>query len=290
MTGAASASAFEPAPRASVLHQIAIVALYEIRLLVTTIRAAFLVIVYGFVAGSIGAFYLWVDRQSEGQLAEVAKRASALSPEEKAQIISQLGDKIGRPLAEAMVNGDLPPLVLFVLFFSTFAIPGLVLLVGYGSIADDLQSRFARYVLQRIRRESYVIGKLAGHFVVSYAAVLLVHVLLLAYASTTSSFELDKTLHALPRIWLAMAFFVLSYVCFSALFSAVVSPPFGALALGGMALLFLWALSFSALGGFWMGAWHMQLWALDSIAILVYLGHAIVLGGLAYLGLVRRDV
>jgi hypothetical protein len=272
-------------------RELFIVARYEIASLALSVRAVLLIVGYGVTAGAVGAFYLWLDKVSEGKLAEFAKKAGELTPDQKEQIISQVSKSVGRPLASAIFNGDLPPLVLMVLLLSTFAIPGLVLLVGYSGIADDLSSRFARYILQRVRRPAYLYGKLLGHFVVSYLAIILVHALLLAYATTIDNFDLEKTLPALPRIWAAMAFFVLGYVAFTAFFSSVISPPFAAFAVGGMALIGFWIISFiPTVGEVWMGSWHMRLWALDPEAIGVYLAHALVFSGLAYVGLRRRDV
>lgn len=259
--------------------------------MLSSVRALLLIVTYGVIAGSIGAFYLWLDRQTGGKLEELSRKTTELGPAERDAILDEMAKTIGRPLAEAIVSGDLPPLVLFVLLLSTFVIPGLVLLVGYGSIAEDLHTRYARYVLQRVRRASYLAGKLVAHFSIAYAAVILVHVGLLAYASTLPNFDLARTVAALPRIWVAMAFFIAGYVAFTSMFSATISPPFAAFAIGGMALLALWVLAFfPGVGSVWMGSWHMQLWALDPRAIAVFSAHALAFVALAYLGLRRRDV
>lgn len=267
-----------------------IVARYEIVSLFVSVRALLFVVTYGIVAGAVGAFFLWADRETNGQLTGLAAKAGALDPAQKAEILDKLGPKVSPHLVDAILSGDLPPLVFTVLMFSTFAIPGLVLLIGYSGLADDLQSRFSRYVLQRVRRESWLAGKIAGHFVTSYASVVLVHALLLAYAATIDGFDASRALAALPGVWLALAFFVLGYVTFTAMVSAVISPPFAAFALGSIALLFFWILSFAAVGRFWMGSWHLELWARDPSAIAVYLAHALAFTALAYLGLKRRDV
>lgn len=278
-------------PRSSFLHEVAIVARYELAAMLGGLRAMLFLVSYGVVSGGVAGFFLWADAKSEGKLRTFEETVHNSSPEQKAQAIEELSKVVGRPLIEAFLDGKMPMIVLFVLFFSTFAIPGLVLLVGYGGLADDLSSRFARYVLQRVRRESWLLGKMAAHFAASYAAVLLVHALLLGYAALATDFDVGAALAAMPRIWIAMVLFILGYVAFTALFSAVVSPPFAAFALGAIALFGLWVVSFiPGLGDVWMGSWHMQLWALDPRAIAVYAAHAVVLGGLAYAGLLRRDV
>jgi hypothetical protein len=276
----------------SVFREAETVALYEIRAMVLSVRAALLVVIYGIAAGAAAALYLWIDKTSGGKLTEIATKATDMSAAERQMVISQIEDKgISPAMLEAFLDGHIPLLAITILAFSTFVIPGLILLVGYGGIGDDVHTRFARYVLQRVRRGSYLAGKIVAHFVVAYAAVLVVHVLLLVYATTLDAFELETMLRALPAIWAGMALFTLGYVAYTAVFSALVRPPFAALALGGMALAILWVLSkFRPFEYVWMGARDIELWALSPVAVGIYVAHAIVFIAIAWLGLQRRDV
>lgn len=275
------------------LQEIRIVALYEARSMVLSIRALLLVVAYGVIAGAAGAFYLWIDRTSEGRIQNALQRVSELSLVEREAIVSEIARTAGRPLAEAMLTGDLPPIALVVMFVSTAVIPGLIVLVGYASIAEDVSSKFARYVLQRVSRGTYLAGKLLAHWLVSYAAILFVHACLIAAATSIPNFELSRTLEAMPRIWIAMALFTFAYAGFSTVFSALFSPPFSAFAFSAMTLLGLWSLSRVVPNPreiLWMGNWDMQLWALDPRAIGIYVAHGIVFSALAYVGLLWRDV
>src|SRR5262245_52945537 len=94
-------------------------------------RSILLVIGYGVITGSTGAIYFFLDAKSEGQLSTFEKSAHALTPEQKEQALTKLSEVIGRPILEAFINGDLPLVVIVMLFVSAFVTPGLVLLVGY---------------------------------------------------------------------------------------------------------------------------------------------------------------
>jgi hypothetical protein len=217
---------------------------------------------------------------------------TALGTTEKTQAIDQAVEAgFPRAVAEAMLAGNLPPLVLFVLLASTFVIPGLIMLTGYGAIADDLHTRFSRYVLQRVRRGSYLAGKIGAHFIVSFGAVLFVHLVLLAAAQSIDNFDNDKTLHALPRIWLAMALFTLAYCTFTAIFSTTIRPPFAAFAVGVMALGVLWIISkIAPFDRVWMGALDVELWALSPTAFAIIGAHVVVFSAIAWFALSKRDV
>jgi ABC-type transport system involved in multi-copper enzyme maturation permease subunit len=265
----------------------------EIATMVVSIRAVFLVITYSVIAGAIGAAMLWLNDKTDGNLlkgADMLKEA----PEVAIEKLTEVG--LNPHLAEAMVNGDLPPLVLGVLFFSTFAIPWLILLVGYNRISEDVSTKYTRYVLQRVHRGSYLAGKIAGHWLVSFLAIIVVHGLLLGYAAATDRFDVGAMMHAMPRVWLAMALFVLAYSTFTCMVSSVLQPPFLVLLVGTMLLFALkfaaWVGSFiyEPIGDAWIGSWDVPLWAFDPRAVAVYAGYSLVFIGVAYMILRRRDL
>jgi hypothetical protein len=275
----------------SVFKEALIVARYELISMVLSVRAVMFVVLYGMASGIVGRLYLWADEQI-GITASYEKGMSALTDADRQAMIQKAVDSgFPRAVAEAMLEGNLPPLVFAVLFFSTFVIPALIVLTGYTAIADDLNTRFARYVLQRVRRGSFLAGKIAAHFLVSFAAVLVVHLILLVAAQAIDNFDNEKTMQALPRIWLAMAVFTLAYSAFTATFSTLLRPPFLAFAISLMALVFLWVLSkFSPFDRVWMGALDLDLWALSPQAFAIYGAHILVFSGLAWLAMNKRDV
>jgi hypothetical protein len=274
------------------------VALAELKEMTTSLRAAFLLITYGLIAGGAGAFILFVDEKTGGQITELGRKATELSPTERQAIVDKLGESgvVTERFAEALLGGALPPLVFGVLVASTFAIPSLILLVGYNRVAEDLETGFARYVLQRVHRVSYLAGKLFGHWAVAYASILLVHGVLFALAAQRGVPDLERSLAAMPKIWAGMAFFVLAYASYTLLLSSLLPRPFLVLLFGVMGLFAIKALSVvlgaaePALGKVWMGAWDLDLWALDPGAIGVYLGYSALFAGGAYLVFRWRDV
>lgn len=275
--------------------------------MIKSIRFVFLLVSYAFAAGGVGKLMLFVNEKMDGRL---LKGASDLSETERQMFIDGIVEQgVGsKHLAEAIINGDLPPLIFGVLLGSTFAIPALMLLVGYNRVSEDVSTRYTRYILQRVHRLSYLAGKLAGHWLVSFLAIVLVHIVLLTYAyffefdvSSEEALALrdsvySATLGAMPRIWLAMFILVLAYSAYTMMVSSTLNPPIIVLLLGVMGLV---AIKFAAfileiihrpLGEIWMGSWDVRLYALDPAAIGVYLAYTIGFLALAHAVLRRRDL
>ncbi|MCB9653200.1 MAG: ABC transporter permease subunit [Deltaproteobacteria bacterium] len=280
----------------SVAHpivQVFLVARTEARAMLLSFRTVFFIVIYGIISGGIGAAAIWVDGKTGGRLSGVGAQFEALSQEDKLAAVKNLAEALGSEhLANALLHGDLPPLVYFVLLLSTFAIPFLCLLVGYNRIADDIHSRFARYLLQRVHRGPYLAGKVIGHWIACFFSVVLVHVILVGVGAATDRVELGLLVKGLLGAWVGMALFVLAYVAFSAFWSVVSPASFLALLFGGMSLLVLWFLSFwlQPLKTTWLGQWDTRLFTLEPEAMGVYLGHIALFLGTTYLLWRRRDV
>lgn len=266
----------------------------EAREMVLSLRAVFLVVVYAVITGGIGRGLVFLDEKLDGRLSAIVE----LPPGARARIIGELAERaeVGRPLAEAVLSGDLPPLVFGVLYFSTFVLPALVLLVGYNRISEDVTRRFTRYILQRVHRGSYLAGKVFGHWLVSFLAVVVVHVGLLGYATSAGLVDAPSTWAAMPRVWLGMALLLFAYVSFNAVFSSMLNPPIAALLVGLVALCGLWGfpgflgLFYAPLSRMWLGSWDTRLWALDPYAIAVYLGYSALFVAVAYAIFRGRDL
>jgi ABC-type transport system involved in multi-copper enzyme maturation permease subunit len=286
----------------SVARELWIIAEQELRSLLFGVRSLLLLVLYGGTAAASGGFYLWVARQIEQKMVEQnpalasldrqAMFAEMLKSEEFRQNMSPVLTRMGgTELLDALASGQMPFVVLVVLLTSTFVLPVLVLIVGYDRVSDDLATKYSRFVLQRVRRGTYLAGKILGHWGVVMIAVIVAHLSLLAAgAALAEGFETGKIARLLPTIWAGMALFLLCYVAFSALFSSLVTPPFAALALGAISLMALWFLSLNLLNGVWMGTWDMGLWVLSPPALLVFLAHALLLGSGAFAVLRWRDV
>ena len=301
MTQTASAAASDAPP---MLREIVTVAGQELRSLLLGIRSILVVVLYGGWVAAVGAMYLFATAQLEQKL--IAEQPALATLDRSAllrealkserfdkEFAPQLEQFGGRRLVEAVSDGSMPFLLLVILVLSSFALPGLALITGYDRLSDDLHTRYARFVLQRVRRESWVLGRIVGQWVGLWALVVITHVLLVLVATVAADgFEAGPVWRALPAIWLGMALFLLAYVAFVALFSALLTPPFAALAVGGMALMGLWLLKVivPVVGQVWMGAWDLRLWLLDPWALVVFAVHALLLMGGAVAVLRARDV
>lgn len=285
-------------------REIATVAGQEFLGLLRGIRALLVVVMYGGLVLAIGSMYLFATGEIEKKLMAENPALAAVSRAEmleklvesdsfKNDIAPKLEQYGGARLIEAVKSGKMPILLLVILVLSSFALPGLALIAGYDRLSEDLHSRYARFVLQRVRRESWVLGKIFGQWAGLLALVILTHVLLVVVATIGSDrFEAGPVWAALPFVWMGMALFLLAYVSFVALFSALLTPPFAVLAVGGMALMGLWLLKVivPAFGMVWMGAWDLRLWLLDPLSIVVFVAHAAVLAGGAIAVIRARDV
>jgi len=276
----------------------------EVLDLLKGVRALLVVIMYGGLVLGVGSAYLLITGKIEEKIAEanpaiamMDRKAMFAEMMKSEQFTNELGpwlEKIGGTrLVDSLADGSMPLILLVVLLFSSVALPALVLITGYDRLSEDLHTRYARFVLQRIRRESWVLGKVLGQWAGVLALVIVVHVLLVALASLTSPrFDAAGVWRALPLVWIGMAMFLLAYVGFVQIFSGLAGRPFTALAFGGMGLMGMWLLKLivPAIGEIWMGAWDLRLWLLDPIAIAVFLAHAGVLIALAVLVVRTKDV
>ena len=279
-----------------------IVARYELIAMLLSVRSVLFAVIYGGLSFGVGALHGkvtgWMDEKLAEQMPSLSavERADMLNNKEQLgqmfekapELVDALG---GQAVVDALVDGTVPSVVLLVLFVSTFTVPGLVLIVGYDRIADDLATRYARFILQRIRRGSYLAGKILGHWGAVLIVMMVVHLLLVALSTVSDGLDPGAIAVALPRVWLGLAVFLLAYVGFSAMLSSTISPPFAALAVGGMMLMGLWLASFvDAFGVVWMGTWDMRLWVLDPPALGVFVGYSTLFIGLAFARLRTRDV
>ncbi len=269
----------------------------EAKEMVLSVRALFFILVYLVVAGGVGWGTLKLNEKLDGQLSDLSTKVTELSAAERAGIIEQVTSS-GMPEAvtDAFLSGNLPILLLIILFSSTFVVPGLILLVGFNRISGDIGSRFTRYVLQRVHRESYLLGKIVGHWLVSFVAVLVVHAILVAAGSYYEVFDHERIVEAMPRIWVGMALFTLAYVTYTQLFSTLFAQPFLSLMFGIMGIFAIKALTFTLsffyapLGQVWLGDWDIRLWALDPTAIAVFAAYSLGFTALSFVVLRRRDV
>lgn len=265
--------------------------------MVLSVRALFLVLVYAVLAGGAGWATLKLNEKLDGKLADLTGQLDKIGDAERTQLLQQVADN-GLPtaVAEAYLDGSLPLILLIILWSSTFVLPGLMLVVGFNRISGDTSTRFTRYVLQRVHRGSYLTGKIVGHWLVSFLAVLVAHGILLAVGASTEVFDFDRITEAMPRIWLGMALFTFAYSAYTQLFSILFSQPFLSLLFGVMAIMgmkfttFVLSFFYPPLGQVWLGDWDMRLWALDPAALAVFAAYGVGFVALSFVVLRRKDL
>ena len=271
------------------------VAREEIVAILLGVRALVFVVVYGGLLFGLGAVHdrLIADKIPGYSAADVQgtiaknRLAIELAIEQSPDLEKLLG---GPTVTAALLDGSMPIVLFVVLLMSAWALPGLIVLLGYDRIAEDLGSRYARFVLQRVRRGSFLAGKLIGHVGALLAVTIVIHALMLAVAAISGAIPLGPILAAVPKVWCAAAIVFVGYAAFTSAASSWIAPPFAALLVSMAALVVFWVLSFGELGRFWMGSQLVRIWVLDPIAVAVVLGNAAVFIALAYLRLRLRDV
>lgn len=87
-----------------------------------------------------------------------------LTPEQRQAVLAEFLEKTGKDAATAKYLASIPQTVLSMWKVATFTTPWLVLLLGYDSLASDVQYRTIRFWTVRTRRSSYFLGKWLGLF------------------------------------------------------------------------------------------------------------------------------
>ncbi len=284
-------------PRRSRVAETLTVAGTEAYEMLLSFRLLFLVTVY---AGA-GAFvaWVWTSIDSEGQLTEMSKRLAELDPDERAERIQRIqeqGNAFLDMVGTVIFDPTMPPLAVTVLEITSFMLPLLILVVGYNRIAEDIETRYTRYILQRVHRESYLAGKIIGHTFVCLVAVIVVQVLWMLVAQQQELYGADRLFGSVPRVWIGMIVFVGVYSAYTMMVSAVFGRPTVALMLGTMILYAIWLAAFIAsfvyapLQWVWLSSWYSALWRLDLAAFGVFALYTLVFVFLAGLFLRRADL
>ncbi|MFO0727032.1 MAG: ABC transporter permease [Myxococcota bacterium] len=289
---------------ARLLREVSTVAVLELQSLAFGVRALLSLVLYGGFALIVATGYLFITDKIEEQvlnqnpaLAQQDRKAlldqMLKSDDFQKQVMPVLEQVGGEAFAKSVAEDSVPWIVIVLMLFTSLAIPGLVLVMTYDRISEDLSTKYARFVLQRVHRGSYLFGKILGQWITILVSMMLVHLLLLGLgAALGKKIDTPRVLAVLPQVWLALSVFVLAYTALASLFSALITPPFAALAFGGMALMGLFVMKhlIAPFGMIWMGTWDTKLWFGEPAAFAVYAAHAVLLGAGAFAILRWRDV
>jgi len=233
------------------LQSIGEVARHELRDSVRSRRFIVLLILY--FMGSLAASLLFVSvlGQIENQLESAIGVAESRAPGGAVSILwqdRQFQEIVGRLVGDRELAMELlgfPPLALFYGWLSFTLVPLLVMLLSSPTIARDVWSGAARFVLFRTSRSSWCIGKLVGQ-----AGPLLVALWMSALAAwivgywKLASFEPWPVAVALLLLSFKVWIYAIAFLGLAIGVSQLVKGPYQATALGLVALIGL-----SILGG-----------------------------------------
>ena len=206
------------------LKEVGLVIEHEFKAVLLSLRSILFFVIYGgssFIVGSIhGKIVGFIDKN-------VGEQLKSLSPEDMknagvnaADMFKQMFEKQpqmidvfgGKEVAEALMDGSLPVVVLSVMIMSTFLLPTLIMIIGFDRISQDLQSKFSRYVFLRLRRGTYLVGKILAQWSVALIIIIAVHALLLLLASTQDVFNIGELMRAAPKFWIGLTIYLLAYI------------------------------------------------------------------------------
>lgn len=285
------------------LKEVGLVIEHEFKAVFLSLRSILFFVIYGgssFIVGSVhGKLIGFFDKNVAEKLGNLSPEAIQASGINATNMFQQLFEQNpglvetfgGQKVADALVDGSLPVVVLSIMIMSIFLLPQLIMIIGFDRISQDLHSKFSRYVFLRLNRGPYLAGKILAQWMAALIIVIGVHALLLGMAASQELFDLSELMRAAPTFWLGMMVFLLAYIALTAVFSVSLTPPFAALAVGLIALMGFGILSLNDLfGAVWMGDQGIALWVGTPMAYGLYLGHIFLFGGLSFLRLRTREV
>lgn len=132
-----------------------------------------------------------------------------------------------------------PLLLLFLFTVSLWLVPAIVLVLGFDSVAGDVQHRTVRYWALRSRRWSFVVSKFLALWFTCSAAALAMHVLMWAIVIFRGDATFATTVGWGFRFWLASLPIIGVWCAMSVLVSGLLRSPILALLLNG-GVFFLW--------------------------------------------------
>jgi len=155
----------------AVREEVGLVALHEIKRNLGSIKGIVMFVLFLALGGIAAALRIFGERFASSM------GADKMSDEQKHQAWENLLSKQYKSEAIGHYLADCPGVILVVLFGGTLLFAWLfILIIGFDQIAGEVQHRSIRYLVGRARRESIVIGKALGHWVIISAMILVLHV------------------------------------------------------------------------------------------------------------------
>jgi ABC-type transport system involved in multi-copper enzyme maturation permease subunit len=200
-----------------------------------------------FVLGGVGAslIYLQLSRYLMGQATEkVGAVTDEMLRKGKLEALTQ-----GFPEATANYLVDCPTVLLFLFKGTLLALPLLILMIGFDSIAGETQHRTLRYLAPRAHRGSIVVGKALGLWAVTAVMVAVLHVTVWGMLIIDGSEKLAAVASWGGRLWVFAVLYAGAYVGLSVLISSFFRVPVVALFVGA-GLIFTMGVTSLILGHF----------------------------------------
>jgi hypothetical protein len=287
----------------SPLKEVGLVVTHEFKQVFLSLRSVLFFVIYGgmsFLVGSAhGKIVGFFDKKVAEKLGNISPEDLENSGMSATKAFTELFDQSpelidvfgGQHAADGLMDGSLPVVVFVLMLLSMWFLPVLIIIIGFDRISEDLNGKFSRFIFLRLRRGTYLCGKIIAQWLCALLIIGIVHVLLLGLASTHEVFDVSQILRAAPKFWLGMTVYLMAYIAFAAVFSSTFTPPFAALALSLIAIMGMGIFSlFDEVQAFWIGDLALPLWAGAPMAYAVYLGHIALWGGLAFARLRTREI
>ena len=259
-----------------------------------SVRLLFMVGLYGGMGLLLGYLWMRLDAETDGVLTDLSRQLAGTEP--AASDIGVFAEQLAAWLADFGYDRKVPLLATGILQTSLWLLPLLLLFVGYDRVADDRHSRYTRYVLQRVHRESYLIGKILGHALVSLLVVLGAQAIWLALGWYYDLISVAFVFDYVPVLWTAFVVYVLAYSAYTMLMSTAFERPILALLIGMLLMAAIpIGLAVASRGApevtqVWLSAWSTRLLQLDLTAFMVFGAYGVGFGLLAITILRRVDL
>lgn len=172
---------------------------------------------------------------------EGADRARALHENEAyAELKRRAVEQVTGDAALAAYVASAPSSLLSFLKITIWLAPLLIALIGFDSIAGELQNRTVRYWTVRTRRSSYFAGKLLGLWAVVALVMLVIHVLADGVALARGYVTIGQLFSWSTRFWLVGVLIAGAWAAIATLVSASFRAPVVALMTTFVVFFALW--------------------------------------------------
>jgi ABC-type transport system involved in multi-copper enzyme maturation permease subunit len=175
----------------------------------------------------------WVEKMKREKMADISPEAIAFGRE---KVMAELfGDAdTGKVLAQ------IPDILIAVFMLTIWLTPLLVALLGFDSVAGELQHKTVRYWSIRTRRASYVVGKWLGTWAMVSATTLLLHALIWVICISRGEAASSTIVNWGFRLWLTTLPMSAAWCALGNLVSSLFKVPIAALFVTFLAFFVLW--------------------------------------------------